>query len=285
VIFGGMSAGLIRSHPKLFNDVSRAIRSSNLRVLSKTYLSMMILTGVGIGMLSFLLTAGITVTMSMPLMFTLLSSIFVAGAGALITMGIFLLYPSLVANNRNRLMKDDLPFVIIHMAAVAGSGAKPLSMFKLIASSGEYRGLEGEIKKILNYVNLFGYNISTALKMVAATTPSPRFRDLLTGMIATMESGGSMKSYLQSMADDAMHTYSLERKKYVEVLSTYSDIYTGILIAAPLLFMVTLAIINLLGGTIGGFSVSMLAVIGTYVVIPLLNIAFVLFLNMMQPEI
>jgi archaellum biogenesis protein FlaJ (TadC family) len=121
--------------------------------------------------------------------------------------------------------------------------------------------------------------------MVAATTPSPRFRDLLTGMIATMESGGSMKSYLQSMADDAMHTYSLERKKYVEVLSTYSDIYTGILIAAPLLFMVTLAIINLLGGTIGGFSVSMLAVIGTYVVIPLLNIAFVLFLNMMQPEI
>ena len=191
----------------------------------------------------------------------------------------------MVVGSRNRMIKNDLPFVIIHMAAVAGSGAKPLSMFKLIASSGEYRGLEAEIKKILNYVNLFGYNISTALKTVATTTPSPRFRDLLTGMVATIESGGSLKSYLNSMAQDAMHTYSLERKKYVEVLSTYSDIYTGILIAAPLLFIVTLAIINLLGGDIAGVSVKVIALLGTYLVIPLLNIFFLLFLNITQPEI
>jgi flagellar protein FlaJ len=285
LFFGNITSRMVNNHPKVFTDLSKAIRSSGLRILSKTYLSMMLLTSMLVGGVSLAITVFIALFIQMPILFVALSSVFIGGATAIIAAGIFLVYPSLVANSRNRMIKDDLPFVIIHMAAVAGSGAKPLSMFKLIANSGEYQGLEGEIKKILNYVNLFGYNLSTALKTVAATTPSPRFRDLLTGMIATMESGGSMKSYLQGMADDAMHTYSLERKKYVEILSTYSDIYTGILIAAPLLFMVTLAIINLLGGTIGGLSVSILAIIGTYLIIPVLNIAFVLFLNIMQPEI
>ena len=86
------------------------------------------------------------------------------------------------------------------------------------------------------------------------------------------------------MAEDTMNTYRLERKKYVETLSTYSDIYTGILIAAPLLFMVTLAIINILGGVIAGLSVGTLALFGTYIVIPFLNIVFILFLNIVQPE-
>ncbi len=283
--FEGTTLNITKKYPKLFDNLYRAIRSSDIRVLSKTYVSMSFFTS----FLSFIVFAAIGLALNFvfntPIPFTLASTLLGSIVLSMVVFGIFFLYPSMVVGSRNRMIKNDLPFVIIHMAAVAGSGAKPLSMFKLIASSGEYRGLEAEIKKILNYVNLFGYNISTALKTVATTTPSPRFRDLLTGMVATIESGGSLKSYLNSMAQDAMHTYSLERKKYVEVLSTYSDIYTGILIAAPLLFIVTLAIINLLGGDIAGVSVKVIALLGTYLVIPLLNIFFLLFLNITQPEI
>jgi len=74
-------------------------------------------------------------------------------------------------------------------------------------------------------------------------------------------------------------------KKYVESLSTYSDIYTGVLIAAPLLFIVTLAIINLLGGQISGLSVATISTIGAYIVLPVLNVMFILFLNIIQPEV
>lgn len=274
----------IKTYPKVFEHLAKTIRSADLRVLSQTYTSMMLFTTFLSLLVFFVGGIIITYLLGMPLVVALAAAVVAAVLLSLMTAGIFYVYPSAVAGSRNRMIKNDLPFVIIHMATVAGSGAKPLSMFKLIAGAGEYRGLEGEIKKILNYVNLFGYNISTALKTVAATTPSPRFRDLLNGMVATIESGGSLKSYLNSMAADAMHTYSLERKKYVQVLSTYSDIYTGILIAAPLLFIVTLAIINLLGGDIGGVSVKMIAIMGTYLAIPLLNIFFMLFLNIVQPE-
>ena len=82
------------------------------------------------------------------------------------------------------------------MGAIAGSGASPISIFNLILNSGEYKGLEGEIRKIVNYVNLFGYDLSTALKAVSLTTPSQEFKDLLTGIIASTETGGDLKSYL-----------------------------------------------------------------------------------------
>jgi pilus assembly protein TadC len=281
----GVTFRLSHSHPKMFDNLYKTLRASDIRIFSKTYVSMTLFTS----MMSFLifLFTGIMVNffLAMSLPFAIASSTILAIVLAIITATVFLTYPHIVAGSRRRMIKNDLPFVTIHMAAVAGSGAKPISMFKLIATSGEYKGVESEIKKILNYVNLFGYNISTALKTVASSTPSPRFRDLLTGMVATIESGGSLKSYLNSMAEDTMHTYRLERRKYVQTLSTYSDIYTGILIAAPLLFIVTLAIINLIGGDIGGISVANIALGGTYVILPFLNIAFLLFLNIIQPDI
>ncbi|MEK6813105.1 MAG: hypothetical protein AABX86_03260, partial [Nanoarchaeota archaeon] len=98
-------------------------------------------------------------------------------------------------------------------------------------------------------------------------------------------SGGDLKYYLKGKADDAFTNYKLERRRYVESLSTYSDVYIGVLLAAPLLFIVTLTIINLLGGTIGGFSVKTISFFGTFIGMPLLNIAFLLFLNLIQPEV
>ena len=164
-------------------------------------------------------------------------------------------YPSMRVGSRNRAIKNDLPFVIIHMAAVAGSGAQPIAMFNLVLSSGEYKGIESEIRKIVNYVNLFGYSLTASLRTVAATTPSRPFRELLTGIIATVETGGDLKSYLKGKAKGELDSYKLDRKKYTDTLATYSDIYTGAFIAAPLLFLVTLAIINRIGGSLGALSI------------------------------
>jgi len=202
----------------------------------------------------------------------------------LATFGFFYFYPYMLVGSRKKEIKNDLPFAIIHMAAIAGSGASPTAVFNLILRSGEYKGLEREIKKIVNYINLFGYDLSTALKVVSATTPSYHFKELLNGITATTESGSDLKSYLNEKAKDALNTYRLDRKKYVESLATYSDIYTGAFIAAPLLFITTLAIINVIGGKIGGLSIKTIAIFGTFIAIPLLNIAFLIFLNFIQPE-
>ncbi|MBI2143400.1 hypothetical protein HYU20_03595, partial [Candidatus Woesearchaeota archaeon] len=86
-------------------------------------------------------------------------------------------------------------------------------------------------------------------------------------------------------ADQAALTYNLERQRYNETVSTYSDIYTGLLIAAPLFFIASMALVNLLGGSLGGLGVDVVMAVGAYVVIPLLNVGFLLFLQFTQPEV
>ncbi|MEM4244767.1 MAG: type II secretion system F family protein [Candidatus Nanoarchaeia archaeon] len=279
--FEGISMSFNKQYPKFFDNLSLALRAADIKVLSKTYFSMILLCSLIGFFFGFLIGL---VLINQFIVFRITLAFFIGIILAAMT-GVFVYaYPSIVANSRKKRIKDDLPFVVLHMAAIAGSGAQPISMFNLILSSGEYKGIEGEIKKIVNYVNLFGYNLTTALRAVSLTTPSNDFRDLLNGLVTTIESGGDLKSFLNSKADEIMTNYKLERKKYVETLGTYSDVYTGILIAAPLLFFITLAIIRMFGTDFMGVSISTIASIGTYGLIPLLNIGFIIFLNMIQPS-
>ncbi|MDP3917193.1 MAG: type II secretion system F family protein [Nanoarchaeota archaeon] len=282
--FANYVATSIKNKNSFFNNLSDSVKLSGMNILSKTYISIIMFTTLWASMLIAVLAVITASFLQLQTAMIILISAFAFFIGGALTFAIMYAYPAAGAARKSRDIKNDLPFVVIHMSAVAGSGAKPISIFKLLLKSGEYKGMESEIKKIVNFVNLFGYDLSTALKLVSLRTPSKEFRDLLNGMASTIESGGSLKSYLSSMAEDFTTTYRLERKKYVESLSTYSDIYTGILIAAPLLFMVTLAIINIMGGTIGGLSVSTIAWAGTIFVLPLVNIMFYLFLNITQPE-
>lgn len=281
ILCGRFTNWFTRKYPDLFKKLYDSLRVSDTRILSKTYVSITILSSI-IAFLIFSIAAYFFFTGS--IWFNIVRAISIGFLAGIIAFLLIYFYPITVIKSRSRRMKDELPFVAIHMAAVAGSGARPITIFKLVLDSKEYKVISVEIKKIMNYVNLFGYNLSTALKAVAATTPSYDFRELLNGMVASIETGGDLKTYLKGKADELLNTYRLERRKYVDTLAAYSDIYTGVLIAAPLLFIVTLAIINVIGGEIAGLSADVIARLGTYGLIPFLNIAFLLFLNIVQPK-
>lgn len=276
MFFEPLTIYLTRNYPQLFKSLTDNIKKVNIKMFTKTYISIMFFfTSISFPLFmifSFLIFGG-------------LKSVLYALVATVLTFTLFYQYPASLVNSRKKKIKNDLPFAIVHMAAVAGSGSKPIDIFNLLNASGEYRELGKEINRILNYVNLFGYDLTTSLKSVAQTTPSPEFKELLNGMISTIETGGDLNEYLKGKATDALNTYRLERKKYVEALATYSDIYTAILVAAPLLFIVVLAIINSIGGDIGGIQVADIANFGTYGLIPLLNIGYILFLTISQPEI
>ena len=82
-----------------------------------------------------------------------------------------------------------------------------------------------------------------------------------------------------------MTAYKLERRKFNQVIEILSDVYTGVMITAPLLFIIVLALINAVGVNIYGVTAVTLATLGTYVVIPILNIMFILFVSVTQPEL
>ena len=280
-----VSLYLLDAFPEFFKDLYHALRLANIKVLSNTYVNMMVL-GVSISALLGLIVFGFFfVSTALPVLQIIFRTIMMSILMGLATFAGFYAYPYSKMKQRRRSINTNLPFAINHMAAVSASGVAPVRMFKLISDSKEYGEVSVEVEKIVNYIEIFGYDVLTALKAVASTTPSYQFKDFFEGMISTTQTGGDLKQYFSQKAEEAMMNYKLERQKYTETISTYSDIYTGILIAAPLFFVAALSLVSLLGGKVGGLNVSIIIVIGTYVVIPLLNVSFLAFLEITQPEI
>lgn len=280
-----ISIYLLEQFPDFFRYLYNALRSANIKILSNTYLNIMILATLVAGALGFIGSMLFFLLKETPLTITIFNSVMIALVIAISTFAGLYSYPFSMIKQRRREINSALPFAINHMSAVTGAGVPPTAMFRLISESDEYGCLGEEIKKIVEYIDIFGYDLVTAVKSVASTTPSETFKEFLEGMVSSIETGGDLKQYLREKTDESMLTYNLERQKYVETISTYSDIYTGILIAAPLFFVVALSLVAILGGQIAGMDVKTLIVIGTYAFIPLINILFLLFLESTQPDV
>lgn len=198
----------------------------------------------------------------------------------------FYYYPVHKMKNKATSINTNLAFALTHMSAFASSGAPPEDAFKILTEFKEFGAIQKEAINIVNRVDVLGEDITTAIDEVSKTTPSDRFGDLLSGVLAIIRSGGNLKKYLSEMAATAMFDYRIKREHYIETLSTYADIYTAILIAAPLFLVSILTVMNIIPGSTlpGGLSISSALKIGVYFFIPLMNIIFLAVISLSQPE-
>ena len=231
-----LSFEVIKKNPPYVKPLLNALSSSNVRILSRTYLSVILFTAL-ISLPIFLISLYIFTK-------SILLSLFFSLFGTVSVFGIVYGYPFMISNDRKVKIDQELVFGIAHMASIAGSGAQPIKIFKLLVDSNEYDELKEELKRVLNYVNVFGLNLSNALREVAKSTPSGDLRELFNGMVSTIETGGDIRQYLQDKSSDSLNKYRLDQKKRLETIATYSEFYTGFLIAGPLLFIVTFAILE-----------------------------------------
>ena len=267
-----------------FQPVKESIPKANLKMTYKTYLSL--------GMFIITLVFFVSVLVSF-FVFRFFGKTFVEACfySLIISMIISMIefvfmfyYPINRAASRRRSIESNLPFVITHMGALSQTGIPPYVMFKLISKFDEYGEIAKEMKKIVRNIEVFGMDPITAIKEVAKRTPSEQFRQLLMGFVTTTESGGNIKLYLKEVGEQIMFEWRTKREKYIRFLDTFSELYTGIVIAAPLFLISLLAVMSMLQPTIGGWDILTLTKLSTYLVIPIINIGFILFLHGIEVE-
>ena len=191
-------------------------------------------------------------------------------------------YPSFERKSLEDKIDHELSFAVIHMAAIGGSMIEPTRIFEILLSTKEYKYLEKEFIKIINEVNLYGYNLVTALRRTAYNTPSKRFAELLTGLATTITSGGDLTKFFNERAKSFLFEYRIDREKKNKASETFMDIYISAVIAAPMILMLLLMMMKVSGLglnlTISTISLIMvLAVSG-------INIMFLMFLHLKQPK-
>lgn len=278
-LFGSLSDKFSES----FAPLKEALINANARILFRTYLSIGFFFSFIIYVFSFILTLIVSVALNLNILFALFGLIVMPLFFSSLTFFIIFVYPFSLAQSRKRDIEANLPFALTHMAAISESGAPPMTIFKILSKFSEYGELSKEAREITRNVDVFGLDEISALKQSAEKSPSSSFKDVIEGMVTTIQSGGSLKSYLIEESGKAMFEYTVKREKYNQVLETYADIYTALLIAAPMIFIVMLAALNMMGGGLFGFTVQELMYLGT-ASLAALNAIFLMFLCITQPK-
>ncbi|MFQ6020770.1 MAG: type II secretion system F family protein [Candidatus Aenigmatarchaeota archaeon] len=276
---------LVDKYFDYFKSLKKSVLEANFKILFRTYLALAFFTTTCFYILTILITLVFSIYFKLSIISIILSIIFIPIIVGVLTFLSFYFYPSIRARKRKNEIEANLPFTINNMAAIASSGVPPSTMFKVLSTFKEYGEISKEAGKIARNIEVFGLDEITAIKEVIVKTPSREFKDILEGILTTVQTGGSLKDYLKEEADKAMFDYRIKRQSYTQMLSMYADFYTALLIAAPLIFIAILSVLNIIGGTVFGLPIQDLIRWGVFVFIPLLNIAFLIILNKTQPKV
>jgi archaeal flagellar protein FlaJ len=289
-IFLGVSSNLVKKES--MKSFTFNIKKCNLEILSTTYISIMLFSTLlafilGTFFLTFLLFFNINISSPFLEVFQgnialrFLKMLWVPIVPAFLVGISFYLYPGAEKGGLGKRIESELPFLVIHMGSISGSGIEPLELLKIVGLSKEYKYAGKEIRKLINQTNIYGYDLTTALRNVALSTPSPRFSELLNGMSVTINSGGDIKRFFEKRAESLLLDYRLEREKNTKTAETFMDLYISIVIATPMILLMILMMVSV-AGIQTGFSPQQLtvAVIG---VVTIVNLLFLTFLHLKSP--
>ncbi len=280
-VFGGVADATMDS----FRVLKPHLVSAGMGVLLKTWVCVIYLTalvvyiGAAVGFAVLLLLLGLDLVASLYII--LFAPVLVAALVFLL----FYLYPIQKSKSIERSIDNDLPFALAHMSAIASSGIPPEFMFDLLTGFKEYGPISKQAELIVRNIKTFGMSSVQAIDTVAKRTSSANFRQVLTGIVSTIEKGGDLVGYLKQMSEKALFDYRLKREKYLKTLAIYADIYTALLVAAPLMMLAVLGIMSIIGGNILGFTIQDIIFLITWVVLPLMNIVFIGFIHITYPGI
>ncbi len=282
-IFGN----LVERYSQFFYFVKTSLPMAEIRTPLRTYMSLVFLFST-ISLAASLVGINVFIQFLYPQTPMLLRVVYSVFGPILIASGVFILlvfYPHQKFATRRKSIETNLPFVLTHMGAIAQSGVPPYVIFRLISQFEEYGEISAEMKKIVRNIDTFGIDPLTAVKETAERTPSGEFKQVLMGFVTTTESGGDIKFYLKASGEQALFDWRIRRERFLQQLSAYAEFYTGILIAAPLFLIALFAVMNMIQPTIAGYDILFLTKLSIYLVIPLVNITFLLFLRGVEVEL
>ena len=190
-------------------------------------------------------------------------------------------YPSMERKSIENRINQELPFAVVHMSAISSSMIEPSKIFNIIVLTREYPALEKEFIKIQNEINVYGYDLVTALRNRSFNSPSKKLSELFNGLATTINSGGNLPEFFEKRSQSLLFEHRLEKEKQGKASETFMDIYISAVIAAPMILMLVLMMMRISGIGIS-LSTGMISFI-MILAVSLINILFLAFLKLKQP--
>jgi len=197
----------------------------------------------------------------------------------------FYCYPGYRADSLKRALEEGLPFTAGYMSILAGAGVPPDFIWRSLAQVDASLAVSDVARTVVRDVELFGFDVISALENTSKRTPSERFKELIEGFISVVHSGGNLVKYLRDRSQQYMKLKQIALKRFSDTLGVLAEFYVTLMVAGSLIFVVMLAVMSMLGG--GGFgpldSRLMLQLL-TYIGLPIGSVVFLVILDMVSPK-
>ncbi len=272
--------GIARSLKTSFSDIRDDLHKANMTYTIEEYLSVAIMTSSLTFMIEALIFSFVFALIGLSVVLSLVLSLILSLAFSAFIFFLFYTYTATISKSRSNKISKILPFSTAYMAALSSSKLQPVFLFKTISKFKEYGEVAKESDNIVKDVEMFGMNLSDALKRQAKRTPSKNFREILWGINTVITSGGDLSTYLKQKSNEMMTDYRRRIRKYSQDLSLFVEIYLTLIITGSIFFIVLTSIISALSGGIGTIAIQSFVV---FILLPLISIGFILLVKSISP--
>ena len=269
-----------RSYDVRYKDV---LQKANMRVLPEEFFFT----------IHFILIVFIALIIILDIVLFIFSSVFAVAllyVGILLTclLGIFLFnYPFFVAKRRGKEIDAVIPFVVPYLKLLS----RELNFSKILEIIPDfliYKEIKMEFERINYHNKILGQDVHASVRSAMNSSPSKELSDLLNDLVSISNSGGDAYTYLEGKVESAHIEVDSMEKKNVETLLIFSQIYTILLLIAPLFFVLMIAILSSISSSVdigisSGGDGGIANVVKILVALPLAYILFITIIYFSKP--
>jgi len=191
--------------------------------------------------------------------------------------------PASKAKARGKKIDLHLPYALNFISAMASAGITPTEIFKSLSKQEIYGEIRNEALWIYRDVTLLGRDIISAIKSNIERTPSEKFKEFLQGAVVTVQSGGALKPYFMTKADQYMRENRIIQKQQIESLGIMAECYVTAAVAGVLLIIIILPLMMIISSAPP--SELLIMYIFSFTVIPLIHFGFAVVLSSMSAKV
>jgi flagellar protein FlaJ len=192
-------------------------------------------------------------------------------------------YPNIKKVSRASKMNDTLPFATMYLTTMAGTGMPTPEIFKNLGETEEYGEVSKEAQKIYRDINTFGMSVSKALRESANRSPNEDYEDLMRGMTHTLNTGGSLRDFLEMRSDKLMQKYKRRVQEFSENLSLLLEMYITLIVVGSIMFISMSAIVSTISQDISPSQIVLIQMITIFGGLPLISVMFILLVDGLEP--
>jgi len=260
---------------KVTDSLKKSLESAHIELRPGAYLSVVMFSTL-IGFIASVAFFMIFVFVLLPL-----GDIYLTGIFALIMLllpvgigfGIYyvsLMLPGSKAKARGKRINANLAYALNFISAMSSAGVTPTEIFKSLSKQDTYGEIKEESSWIYRDIAVLGLDVLTAIRNNIERTPSKKFKEFLQGLVVTVTSGGSLKSYFMAKAEQYLVENRQDQKALMESLGIMAESYVTTAVAGILLLLIVIPLMMIISGDWSSIFLFLLI----FMVVPLIHGGF-----------